>query len=505
MRQFFRYLYPIKGLSIMEPLITVVGATGTGKSKLAVDLASRFNGEIINGDAMQMYRGLPIITNQIPVEERNGIPHHLIDCIGLGEEPWRVGLFKNECLRLIRDIHSRGKLPILVGGTHYYTQAVLLKDQLVGEPSADQDVDVEAPDEMAALAAKWPILDAHPDAVLQKLREVDPVMADRWHPNETRKIRRSLEIYFQTGKRASEVYAEQKRLKQAVSDAKSRDDAQQLRFPTMIFWVHSDRNVLNSRLNNRVDAMMEQGLMTEAEQMFEHLRQKNKQDTTFDSTRGVWIAIGFKELAPYFEALYGGLSNEAELQKLKDSCIELIKIATRQYSASQIKWIRNKLWETLAEAGMAHRLFLLDSTDVENWEKCITEPSEHLVQSLLRDEPTPDPKSFSELASKTLGAKEAQLLKGPRPEAKCIRCDVCNKTMTDEAQWEIHINGQVHRRTLKHAAKKAEQLRKKQDNLEEGETTPPRTGEQGFFSVNPVASSASHSSMEIPKHRSTRK
>lgn len=423
---------------------------------------------------MQMYRGLPIITNQIPVEERNGIPHHLIDCIGLGEEPWRVGLFKNECLRLIRDIHSRGKLPILVGGTHYYTQAVLLKDQLVSEDSPDQDIDVEAPDELAELAAKWPVLDAHPDAVLQKLREVDPVMADRWHPNETRKIRRSLEIYLQTGRRASEVYAEQKRLKQAVSDAKSRDDTHQLRFPTMIFWVHSDRDVLTSRLNKRVDAMMEQGLMTEAEQMFDYLRDKNKQGTAVDFTRGVWIAIGFKELAPYFEALSRGLSSEAELKGLKESCIELIKIATRQYSAAQIKWIRNKLWGTLAEAKMTHRLFLLDSTDVENWEKCITEPSELLVQSLLRDEPTPDPKSLSELASKTLGAKEAQLLKGPRPESKCITCEVCNKTMTNEEQWEIHINGQVHRRNLKYAAKKAEQLRREQESMgKELQSAPP--------------------------------
>lgn len=97
-----------------------------------MDLASRFNGEIINGDAMQMYRGLPIITNQIPVEERNGVPHHLISCVELDEQPWFVGRFRSESLRLIDDIHARGKTPVLVGGTHYYTQAVLFKDQLLG-------------------------------------------------------------------------------------------------------------------------------------------------------------------------------------------------------------------------------------------------------------------------------------------------------------------------------------------------------------------------------------
>ncbi|KAG0160431.1 hypothetical protein PDIDSM_7960 [Penicillium digitatum] len=126
------------GQRIMNPLIAVVGATGTGKSKLAVDLASRFNGEIINGDAMQMYCGLPIITNQIPIDERNGIPHHLLSCIDLDAEAWRIGLFKREALRVIDDIRTRGKVPILVGGTHYYTQAVLFKEQLVGEGVDDE-------------------------------------------------------------------------------------------------------------------------------------------------------------------------------------------------------------------------------------------------------------------------------------------------------------------------------------------------------------------------------
>ncbi|KAA8643197.1 hypothetical protein EYZ11_012541 [Aspergillus tanneri] len=450
----------------MDSLVTIVGATGTGKSKLAVDLACRFNGEIINGDAMQMYRGLPIITNQIPIEERNGVPHHLISCIELEEEPWRVGLFKNECLRLIKDVHARGKLPILVGGTHYYTQAVLFKDQLVGELAVDQE-DGQSNGETKDPSTKWPILDASPDAVLQKLREVDPVMAERWHPNETRKIRRSLEIYFQTGKPASEVYAAQKRAKQSPgSDGNSVGAAQQLRFQTVILWVHSDKETLNTRLDKRVDAMIADGLMSEAQQMTNYLQEKKMQGVPVNHTRGVWISIGFKELAPYFEALYSNSLNENELEALKRSCIEQVKIATRQYSVSQIKWVRNKLWGALAEAGMTHRLFLLDSTNVDHWVNCITEPSELLVHSLLRNEPTPDPKSLSDLARNILGAKEAQ---SPRSGPRCITCDICKKTMINQEQWEIHIKGQVHRRILKSAAQKAhrdEYLRKQQNALE---------------------------------------
>ncbi|KAG2417216.1 hypothetical protein HFD88_008435 [Aspergillus terreus] len=450
----------------MEPLIAVVGATGTGKSKLAVDLATRFNGEIINGDAMQMYRGLPIITNQIPIEERNGIPHHLISCIDLHEEPWRVGLFKNECLRIIKDIHGRGKIPILVGGTHYYTQTVLFKDQLVGDGTAGN----QSSDEEEDSAVKWPILNASPEVVLQKLREVDPVMADRWHPNETRKIRRSLEIYFQTGRPASEVYAEQKRQRQTVaSDPNSSTDTGQLRFPTVIFWVHSEKETLNARLEKRVDAMVDQGLMTEAQRMSDYLQEKQAEGVSVDRTRGVWVSIGFKELAPYFEAVYKGTSSEAELDALRKTCIESVKTATRQYAVSQVKWIRNKLWTALAETGMKNRLYVMDSTNVDAWTKCITEPSERVVQCLLNGDPAPDPKSLSELARTTLSAREAQEQRNGSSEGKCFTCEVCKKTMTTEDQWNIHLNGHAHKRALKGAARKAERdeyLRKRQEELE---------------------------------------
>ena len=441
-----------------------------------MDLASRFNGEIINGDAMQMYRGLPIITNQIPVEERNGVPHHLISCVELEEQPWWVGRFRNESLRLIEEIHARGKVPVLVGGTHYYTQAVLFKDQLVGEDNAPGDVEDEAADRMAEdndpkSSTKWPILDAPTEVVLQKLREVDPVMANRWHPNEARKIRRSLEIYFQTGRPASEVYAEQQRTKQA---AMARDaslaGAGQLRFPTMVFWVHSEKETLTNRLDKRVDRMIEQGLMAEARHMSDYLRERKAQGISVDQTRGVWVSIGYKELAPYFEALYTGSVDEAGLETLRRSGVESIKTATRQYAVSQIKWIRNKLWKALADAGSTNRLYLLDSTNVDAWEQSITEPSERLVRALLNDEPTPDPKSLSELAKTVLSAKEARPQKDSASIAKCRTCDVCRKTMTGEEQWQIHVNGHAHRRALKSAAKRAARddfLRRQQEKLKD--------------------------------------
>ncbi|KAL5337085.1 IPP transferase-domain-containing protein [Aspergillus crustosus] len=455
----------------MPSLVAVVGATGTGKSKLAVDIASRFNGEIINGDAMQMYRGFPIITNQIPVQECNGILHHLISCIELEEEPWRIGLFRKECLRLINEIHARGKLPVLVGGTHYYTQSVLFQDQLVTkEPVLLEAGNSSYPVEDADSAVKWPILDAEPGVVLQKLREVDPVMADRWHPKDTRKIRRSLEIYLQTGKPASQVYAEQRKQKQAATDnVDSGSGAGQLRFNTMILWVHSEKPTLNERLNKRVDVMINQGLLLEARHMWNHLQEKEAQGITVDQTRGVWVSIGFKELAPYFNALKDGSKPEQELQTLKQSCIESVKTATRQYARSQVKWIRNKLWTGLAGVGMTNRMYVLDSTNVEDWLESIKGPSERLVEALLYSEPLPDPKSLSHLARTTLEAMEAQPQTFQHSTAKCITCVICDKTMGNEEQWQIHIHSGGHRRALKGLAKTAARdayLQKQQGSLE---------------------------------------
>ncbi|KAL4818196.1 IPP transferase-domain-containing protein [Aspergillus spinulosporus] len=454
----------------MRSLVAVVGATGTGKSKLAVDIASRFNGEVINGDAMQMYRGLPIITNQIPVEERHGVPHHLISCIDLEENPWRISMFRRECLRLINDIHARGKLPVLVGGTHYYTQSVLFQDQLVSkEPESSDEESDSCPVEDVDSAVKWPILNAEPELVLRKLREVDPIMADHWHPKDTRKIRRSLEIYFQTGKPASQVYAEQRQSKQANANNDNGPVGGPLRFDTAIFWVHSEKAILEERLFKRVDVMVEQGLLSEASRMSDYLQEQKAQGITVDQTRGVWISIGFKELAPYFNALREESRTEKELETLKHSCIGSIKIATRQYAMSQLKWIRNKLWTGLAEGGMTDRLYILDSTNVEDWTKNITEPSERIVEAHIGKKPLPDPKSISEFAKTTLEALEVKSLSTDHSPTQCITCDICRKTLTNKEQWQIHINGSVHKRVLKSLAKKRERdayLRKRQESLE---------------------------------------
>lgn len=438
--------------------------------KLAVDLATRFNGEIINGDAMQMYRGLPIITNQIPLDERNNIPHHLIDCVGLEEEPWRVGLFRKECLRLIDEIHNRGKLPILVGGTHYYTNSVLFHGALVrSEEEGSNPEELEKDDTDATIdpAERWPILNAPPEVMLQKLKDVDPIMAQRWHPKDDRKIRRSLEIYFQTGKPASQIYANQKRQKQEAAkylendQNDSIDRVGQMRYTTLLFWTHATREALNERLNTRVDSMIEQGLITEAERMSEFLKTKSSQGVHVDKTRGVWIAIGYKEFEPYFEAIQSGAVNAQGLEALKWECIERVKISTRQYATRQLKWIRNKLYRALGDAKSTGNFFILDTTDVEEWETSVQEPSENITQTFLEGGDCPAPRTLSVLAQETLSNIEREYLKNSAIEqdpsmTKQMTCDRCNKTMYGQEQWQSHIRSRNHKKALAWSTKKVQ-------------------------------------------------
>ncbi|KAK2811847.1 hypothetical protein FQN50_001885 [Emmonsiellopsis sp. PD_5] len=472
-----------------EPLIAVIGSTGTGKSQLAVDLATRFNGEIINGDAMQMYRGLPIITNQITPEERNGIPHHLLGCIGLDEEPWRVSRFKKECLKSIKEIRSRGKLPVLVGGTHYYTHSVLFNEAILdseGESEGEEDGQGKGKTDDGGLKLsseeEFPILNSSPEEILAKLREVDPVMASRWHPNETRKIRRSLEIYLQTGRPASEVYKEQSNLIQAANNnstpaptptrtpdqpSSAAVTAGQLRFPTLIFWTHTDKQTLTTRLNTRVDTMAAAGLLAEAQVLYNHLHTQEAAGNTVDRTRGIWVSIGFKELEPYFRALHNTeqRTTPARLQEIKEACLDAIKTATRQYAKQQIKWIRGKLWNALGTARARGVLFVVDSSRGGSggvWREDVVGPAEGVVERFLRGGECPDPMGLSERAREVF---ETQLMrKGVEAaadggegggqvmgglERRCRTCEVCKVTVQSEEQWEMHVRGGRHKRVVR--------------------------------------------------------
>jgi tRNA dimethylallyltransferase len=457
-----------------NPLLVVVGATGTGKSQvpprpsrsytsaniipqLAVELATRFNGEIINGDAMQMYDGLPIITNKITAEEQNRIPHHLLGFIALDEESWRVGLFKRRASQVIREIRSRGRLPILVGGTNYYTQSLLIEESLVTE---QHDEGGQDPEELSSkkILEKFPILDAPTEAILERLKEVDPVMAGRWHPKDRRKIQRSLEIFLLTGKRASDIYMEQKQRKNLAADpleGEDISDSPEQDTSPLVFWLHAEAETLKTRLNTRVDKMLQAGLLNEVKSMDSYLHQHTNLGQEIDSSSGIWVSIGWKEFKPYLAALRAGTESQEKLDELLVLSLEKVKSATRQYANRQVRWIRLKLLTNLSNQNLADRFYLLDGTDLSHWSEAVLDPALDVTADFLVGSEPRAPSSLSDVAKELLTPRRSYDFADRRDLWVRRECEICHTVCTTEEQWQTHIQGRTHRRGLKKQRKSA--------------------------------------------------
>lgn len=381
---------------------------------------------------------MPIATNKLPLEERKGIPHHLLDCARLGEEPWTVKQFLEQSIGIIGDIRSRGRLPILVGGTHYYTQSLLFTDALVESGEADYSASEAKPQE-------WQLLDASAEEMLKELRKVDPDMAMRWHPSDRRKIRRSLEIWLKTGKRASEIYEQQKTLSLDVefggcergagsngSDAAALSHA---RFDSLIFWVHVHSDVLNPRLEERVDSMVSHGLLEEVTSMQSFLQGQEQQGDHIDQSRGIWVAIGFKEFLPY-------ILDGSRPEKLRREGIERTKTATRQYAKRQLRWIRLRLQRAVHAADLTHNMFLLDATDFSRWPGAVEGEAQDITAAFISGFGLPEPLSLSDAAMR--------MLVSPEQEAKSARyCEACDKTLMFHSEWISHLRSKGHRASVR--------------------------------------------------------
>ncbi|RPA77389.1 tRNA isopentenyltransferase [Ascobolus immersus RN42] len=415
----------------LQPLISVIGSTGTGKSDLAIALATRLNGEIINADAMQMYTGLDIITNKHPVDERQGIPHHILGVVPITEEI-RIGQFRDRALDIIADIHSRGKLPIVVGGTHYYLQSLLFnKTASDGNDSDDGNGGTATANiaeeryTMDELVAKYPVLNASAPELLAKLEEVDPVMAARWHPNDTRKVRRSLEIFFQTGRRASELYAEQE-----VT----------ARFNNLIFWTHSDKVVLDKRLDDRVDKMVTRGMFDEIEQLY-GLYKEQLEKKEVDLTKGIWQSIGFKEFLPWLLA-----PEEEKTEKLKEECLVRMKLNTVQYAKYQTRWIRTKLYHMLTATSTP--MYLLDTTDQSQFQVTAVTPALRIARSFLEGGEMEDPRGLNEAAANMLSAKTEKDFGENMEGWKKYTCETCEITTIGDEKWREHLGSRRHKKKV---------------------------------------------------------
>ncbi|XP_004346390.1 tRNA isopentenyltransferase 1 [Capsaspora owczarzaki ATCC 30864] len=301
---------------INAPVLAIVGCTGVGKSKLAIELAERFNGEVISADSMQIYNALPIATNRVTLEEQERAVHHLLAHVDPFDESYTVVRFRDEALAAIAQVHARGKLPVIVGGTNYYIEALLWKVLL------DEVPGVEAGwrrmhDSAADLQKLLPNLDEEsPAALYAELQRIDPVMASRLHPNSARKVRRSIEVFHQYGQKHSDILKSQHNVVQSLAtggvDALTASSSDGSRPPprfarTAMIWIDCEQSVLDERLDNRVVDMVSQGLMDELRGFFRawHQRYPAPDGQAFaqmNFAKGILQAIGFKEFDDLFKS-----------------------------------------------------------------------------------------------------------------------------------------------------------------------------------------------------------
>lgn len=280
-----------------RPLIVLTGPTAVGKTALSLALAKAVNGEIISADSMQVYRGMDIGTAKIKTEERQGIPHFLIDILNPDEE-FHVVRFQELAREAMEDIYSRGKIPILVGGTGFYIQAVYNDidfTEAQSEPEYRRSLEAVAMEQGAA-------------KLHDMLRESDPLAAEQIHPNNLKRIIRALEFYHQTGQRISEHNEEQRQ--------------HSTPYDLTCFVLSLPREILYERINKRVDLMMEEGLLKEVSA----LKEKG-----YSRQLAAMQGLGYKELYAY-------LDGELTLEE----AVEIIKRDTRHFAKRQLTWFKRE-------------------------------------------------------------------------------------------------------------------------------------------------------------------
>ena len=512
------------------PLVVILGSTGTGKSKLAIEIGKRVGGEILSADSMQVYKGLDIITNKVTAEELSECPHHLIDFVSPLKE-FSVVEFRNMALPLIEDIKRRGKIPIVVGGTNYYIESVLwnilIDEESIkdgdGTSSSSSDEESEGParaikkrkqiqsfkgttavqiaaegercrqevnkaslweeltdqgrarekgdEQNAKTSEKLTEFDASPEvsvsvemvgeagsrgarseemsgigheesktkseelshvkSLYEKLREVDPFMADRLHPSDSRKIARSLQVYEQHGRPHSEILEEQREMVGGSTYGGP------LRYEhTCVFWLQCQREILNDRLDKRVDEMLDRGLIDE---LFDFHKEYNhaleKEDPKTQYTEGIFQSIGFKEFHEFLVNHEGNKKFDKSNASKKDkavlsACVENMKMVTRRYAKKQMTWVKNRFLARPCTS--APDVYGLDATDLENWENNVLNSALDVLDKLMK------------------GGKPA-IEPLPRVVIQDDRharhvCETCeNRIILGEENWRKHLVSKSHK------------------------------------------------------------
>lgn len=281
----------------MIPAVAVVGPTASGKTGFAIELAKRLNGEIISCDSMQIYKHLDIGTAKPSESEQAEVKHHLIDFLEIDEQ-FSVSDYVNLAEKTIEDLRERGKLPIITGGTGLYAHSLL-----EGISFQEDCRNNEIRENLTKQAEEGKV-----DELYEMLKQLDPIAANKIHPNNIKRVIRALEFCLETGTQFS---------------SQKNNGSNKYNYK-MLCLSYQNREVLYDRINKRVDEMMKSGLLDEAKYLYKQMESKKASQTVIQ-------AIGYKEIFPYFE---GKASIEEVAEKIKQG--------TRRYAKRQLTWFKRE-------------------------------------------------------------------------------------------------------------------------------------------------------------------
>ncbi len=312
----------------MDKLICVVGPTASGKTKMGVALAKRFDGEVVSVDSMQIYRGMTVGTAAPTAEEMEGVPHHMV-AVADPAESWSAARFTAAADACVQDILRRGKRPVLVGGTGLYLDALVRgTDFAAGSQGGEIRRELQQRLEREGAAA-----------LLEELRGIDPEAAARLHLRDEKRILRALEVYQETG--------------ETITRHDRRTREQPPRYEGLFIGLNfKDRQDLRDRIDRRVDDMVSRGLLDEVRALLE---------SGLPPEATAWQAIGYKQ----FLAVADGRMTEAE-------AVEEVKLRSRQYAKRQLTWLRRNeaihwiLWDKTPDfpSGLQNATTFLTSSGV---------------------------------------------------------------------------------------------------------------------------------------------
>lgn len=452
------------------PLVVVLGATACGKSRLAIEIARRFGGEIISADSMQVYKGLDIVTNKVTEEEQRQARHHMINFLDPLSR-YSVIDFRNKSLDLINAMHEREVLPIVVGGTNYYIESILWKGFILGptlksakrafeEPTdGDQEantlIDSEAKllggqagetlhtqedlEDVEKFFSKRIYNDgfANVDSVKlwNLLEKVDPKAAHIYHPHDKRRIIRSLQVCQERNSSYTAQLADVN--KSEVGEKFSLGGP--LRYgDTLVIWLQCDNGTLDKIMDERVDKMLSRGLLAELEGFHDQYNKQRLLDGRKpEYDKGIFQTIGFKEFHDYL-MLEPDSCASPEGNEVLRKAIDRMKISTRQYARKQLKWIRRRFLQS-GTRDLPVMFKLQTAFDEEGWHERVQKPAFDIVSCFMNNQKLSD-----ELSVYRVEPDKQELINEPGK----FHCDVCDRVFIGSVNINSHLNSRTHHKSV---------------------------------------------------------